>query len=69
MGGSNPAKPMAGTMLNEQSMASSSERMQRRMMARRQDNDQMFATLLKSGQRPYSAYKSPYENDYTDLFG
>lgn len=50
--------PMAGRMMNEQFAQRASAARAKRMGALQQQNDDMFQTLLASGQKPY---RSPYE--------
>jgi hypothetical protein len=71
MGGSSAPMPMAGKAMNEEFMAKFAETRQRKNLMREQQNAEMFATMQKSGQRPYDPYKSPYEVDmpsYRDFF-
>jgi len=56
--GSKQPMPMAGKMLNEQGMAKALEQRKKRMSALNTQSDEMFQTLLASGQKPY---RSPYE--------
>lgn len=70
MGGSSKA-PMAGKMMNEEFASRMAQQRQERLARMRAPADEMFATLQKSGQRPYDPYKSPYEVDmpsYRDFF-
>jgi hypothetical protein len=50
--------PVAGQKLNDQFAAQMSEARAKRMNARTEENEELFQTLLSSGQKPYS---SPYE--------
>lgn len=58
--GSKQPTPMAGKMLNDQALARAQEQRQKRMSALSTQSDEMFQTLLASGQKPY---RSPYEPD------
>jgi hypothetical protein len=57
MGGQTPG-PIAGQKLNDQLTAQMSAARAKRMGARNEQNEELFQTLLSSGQKPYS---SPYE--------
>lgn len=58
MGGGRDPGPMAGKLLNEQMVAESRLRSKNRLAALNSQSDEMFQTLLSSGQKPY---RSPYE--------
>lgn len=71
MGGASTPPPMAGKQMNEEFFTKFAQNRQQKNLMRQQQNDEMFATLMKSGQRPYDPYKSPYEVDipsYKDFF-
>jgi len=57
-GGKNKPVPMAGKMLNDEFMQRASAGRTARMGKLREQNDEIFQTLLSSGQKPYT---SPYE--------
>lgn len=63
MGGGKQPAPMAGKMLNDQMAQQSSAMRAKRMSALNTQSEEMFQTLLSSGQKPYS---SPYEPE--DLY-
>lgn len=50
--------PMAGKMMSEQMAQKSSAARSARLGAMQQQNEELFQTLLSSGQKPYA---SPYE--------
>lgn len=58
MGGGKQPAPMAGKMLNEQFAQRASAARTARMGKLQEQNDEIFQTLLSSGQKPYT---SPYE--------
>ena len=71
MGGGSAPPSMAGKMMNDEFFTKFAQNRQQKNLMRQQQNDEMFATLMKSGQRPYDPYKSPYEVDmpsYKDFF-
>lgn len=71
MGGGSQPMPMAGKAMNEEFFTRFAQQRQQKNLMRQQQNDEMFATLVKSGQRPYDTYRSPYEVDmpsYRDFF-
>ena len=71
MGGGSKPMPMAGKAMNEEFFTRFAQQRQQKNLMRQQQNDEMFATLVKSGQRPYDPYRSPYEVDmpsYRDFF-
>lgn len=57
-GGKKQPVPMAGKMLNEQFAQRASAARTARMGKLQEQNDEIFQTLLSSGQKPYT---SPYE--------
>jgi hypothetical protein len=72
MGGASQPIPMAGKAMNEEFFNRFAQQRQQKSLMRQQQNDEMFSTLAKSGQRPYDPYKSPFEVDmpsYKDFFG
>ena len=50
--------PVAGQKLNDQFAAQMAAARAKRINTRNQENEELFQTLLSSGQKPYS---SPYE--------
>lgn len=58
MGGGKQPVPMAGKMLNEQFAQRAAAARTARMGKLQEQNDEIFQTLLSSGQKPYT---SPYE--------
>lgn len=71
MGGASAPPSTVGRQMNEEFFTKFAQNRQQKNLMRQQQNDEMFATLLKSGQRPYDPYKSPYEVDmpsYKDFF-
>jgi hypothetical protein len=58
VGGAPQPTPMAGKMLNEQFAQRASSARTARMGKLQTQNDEIFQTLISSGQKPYT---SPYE--------
>jgi hypothetical protein len=58
MGGGKQPAPMAGKMMNDEFAQRLSAARASRMSRYQEQNDEMFQTMLSSGQKPYT---SPYE--------
>lgn len=60
MGGAQIPPSSLGQQMNEEFFTKFAQARERKNLMRQQQNDEMFATLAKSGQRPYDPYRSPY---------
>ena len=67
MGGGKPPSPM-GSMMNQQFAQQMTARRDEKKQLLSQQEDELFATLLKSGQSPYRSPYEPQATGFPNLF-